>query len=190
MVEGSLRDRPDYGEVIRVVDAMADKKASHLMCLLAALALPITRTAALSKEREVRVDLKSLPDSIKSSVKPYVIEQGYLAESQDGDSILRVRKEQDPDGAVEYTMTAKNYPTYSEAETEIDQPIYDGLRGVVKKVERKQRYKWNGWDIDVITEGNRAGRIVAEFELPEDEVSVAIPDELKSVMVTGGKDGR
>ena len=131
-------------------------------------------------------DLKSLPKEISETVMPLEIEQGYLAESEDGDTMVRVRKTQNNDGSFSYTITAKNYPSYAEAESDIDQAIYDGLHDLLSKIERKKRYKWNGWDIDVISEGNRAGRVVAEYELPPDQITVVMPELFKSV--TGQKD--
>jgi CYTH domain-containing protein len=148
------------------------------------------RYSAVNREREVRMDLKSLPEEISSTVKPLDIEQGYLVESDDGGTMVRIRKSQGTDGVYHYTMTAKNYPSYAEAETDIDSTIYDGLSDLMSKIERKKRYQWNGWDIDVISEGNRAGRIVAEYELPDGQIRVAMPEILNSVADLGDQGSR
>ena len=78
-------------------------------------------------------------------------------------------------------MTAKDYPSYAEAETDIGGKIYDGLVDSINDMEVKDRYHWKGWDIDVITKGRRAGKIVAEYELPEDEIKVVVPPVLQNV---------
>ncbi len=181
-----LRSRPDYGEG-RLHVALSDAEIADRSRRVASyfgqylVGGHNVRYSALSKEREVRLDLQSLPKEISDTVKPLEIEQGYLAESEDGETIVRARKTQNNDGTFSYTITAKNYPSYAEAESDIDQSIFDGLRDLLSRIEVKKRYQWNGWDIDVISEGNRAGRIVAEYELPPDQISVEMPELLKSV---------
>ena len=186
-----LRSRPDYGTshfLVAMTETASTARSSRVASCFEDHIVNgrNTRYSSLSREREVRLDLKSLPKEISETVMPLEIEQGYLAESEDGDTMVRVRKTQNNDGSFSYTITAKNYPSYAEAESDIDQAIYDGLHDLISKIERKKRYKWNGWDIDVISEGNRAGRVVAEYELPPDQITVVMPELFKSV--TGQKD--
>lgn len=192
---GSLRNNRDYGEegnhiAYSLLSSACEERALKKMAAINSYLLGSgnIRYAALSKEREVRMPLKSLPDSVKSGAESIEhIEQGYLVEADGGDTIVRARMSQVGEAPATYTMTAKNYPTYSEAETDINKEIFEGLADVLNKVEVKDRYHWNGWDIDVITEGNRAGQIVAEYELPENEVKVVVPAELQEVAAAGGK---
>ena len=143
------------------------------------------RYSSVNRDREVIMNLKSLPEEISGAMAPLDIEQGFLAESEDGDTVVIAKRSQGTDGNFIYTLTAKNYPSYSAAETTIDASVYDGLAELLNKIERKKRYQWNGWDIDVISEGDRAGRIVAEYILPPNEIHVVIPDLLKSVADLG-----
>jgi CYTH domain-containing protein len=143
---------------------------------------PRMRVAALNKEREARLDLTAVPADALENVVPSEIEQGILVESEDRDTMVRVRKESAPGGTVRYTITAKHYPSFSEAETVISPDIFEGLRGLVMDIERKKRYRWNGWDIDDIETGRRGGRVVAEFEFPEGTTNMIIPDEIRSLM--------
>lgn len=196
MVDGTanqlLRNRRDYGDSanhMSAADSEVDAKYEVVSSLVAKLFSDKhkLRTAALAKEREVRMDLRELPAEILNTVKPQEIEQGFLVESENRETNVRVRKTVEPDGTAHYSMTAKNYPSYSEAETDIDQGIYDGFKDTLKRAEVKKRYKWNGWDIDVITSGDRAGRVVAEYELPATETSIEVPEILRAVANQGAK---
>ena len=144
------------------------------------------KRAALAKEFEARYDLTEVPHSIRDSAQAIIeIKQGTVASSSDGTFMVRVRMSTEKGKDPEYTMTAKCYPTSDEAETEISKEIFEGFYPSLSRREVKTRYVWNGWDIDDIADGDRAGRKVAEFE-HDGNSKVEIPAELSSVLKQGG----
>ena len=142
-----------------------------------------TKSAAVEEEREIRLRLGSLPESVIDSPEcvSYLISQAFIAVGQD-DTDVRIRKESKiVDGVAYgtcYTMTAKNRPKYQEAETEITKEIFDGLwKNCTKKEMVKVRYKYRGWDIDEILEGDSKGQIWAEFEYDKNVRSIEVPSD-------------
>ena len=142
----------------------------------------LNKRAGLAKEYEARYDLKEVPQAIRDSAQAVIeIKQGTVASSADGTVMVRVRMSSDGGQAPEYTMTAKCYPTSDEAETEISKDIFDGFYPSLARREEKVRYRWNGWDIDEISGGDRAGKVVAEFE-HDGKTKVEVPPELSAVL--------
>jgi len=121
--------------------------------------------------------LKRFQKKFRIEGKQELIEQAFIAKADGTD--VRVRKTtimgEDGDPESSYTMTAKHRPMNQEAETEISPEIYEGLIPVFTSVMAKTRYKWKGWDVDDIHEGNDIGKIVAEYEYGEEDKTVAVP---------------
>lgn len=133
------------------------------------------KEAKVSSEREVRVELEGLPPQVKEESTLVKIYQGKLEELPDG--YIRVRRETTDDGVNSYTFTRKTFSKNTEDTTEITENIFTRMMGTIAfDKQDKVRYKWNGWDIDVMDGGTK---FVAEYELPDGVYSVDVPGILK-----------
>lgn len=180
-----LRACRDYSERLA---AMSEAAIRSVLVELGSAVASMRRTAGLAKEYEARFDLTEVPDAVKDSASSVIdIRQGTVASSEDRTVMVRVRSSSERGKGTEYTMTAKCYPTSDEAETEISKDIFDGLYPSLSRKEVKTRYVWNGWDIDDISEGDRAGKVVAEFE-HDGSSEVEVPAELRVVLKRAGGD--
>jgi hypothetical protein len=125
-----------------------------------------SKVAATTEEREVRCALKELPEAVKQEGEKIVIEQGKLDEEPG--TYTRVRRET-PGGC---TFTKKVFKDFSEDNITISEQLFEKLFKTVSfSNQTKTRYKWKGWDIDVMEDG----KVVAEYELPSGSNSVKIP---------------
>ena len=123
------------------------------------------KTAAISTEREVRAELESLPDEVKKDGKQVRIIQSKLDEFPNG--YVRVRREE-PGGCY---ITRKDFDKNQEDTIDISRALCDKLVGTGYSPQDKMRYKWKGWDIDVLEDG----KVIAEFELQGDDTQVDVP---------------
>jgi hypothetical protein len=127
------------------------------------------KKADLGEEKEIRILLSNLPKSVLSddSTEKTSIHQGFICVGEGGTDV-RIRKEVSSDGKETFTMTAKCRPENHEAETEISKEIFENLWPKAKGRVFKDRYRWNGFDIDDISEGENkgqaAGEVWAEYE--------------------------
>jgi len=124
------------------------------------------RPAAVEEEREVRCSLKELPPEVKKSGEKITIEQGKLDEKPG--TYTRVRRET----PGKCSFTKKIFKDFSEDNIEISEDLFEKLyNNITFSNQKKTRYKWKGWDIDVMEDG----KVVAEYELPKGYDSVSIP---------------
>lgn len=128
------------------------------------------KTAKLEVEREVRIELEEFPKEIEDDVGFYEIRQCKLEEWDGG--YIRVRQTY-PDKVC--TFTSKDFTKNLEDTIEIPEDLYVPLFEMGFDPQKKIRYTWGGWEIDVMEDG----RVVAEFELPKDQVEVSVPDFFK-----------
>ncbi len=121
-------------------------------------AIAKAKNEMLTREREKRVELKSMPPETEG-VKPSNIKQGFIKEiRKDNHPFVDVRI-RNQNGR--YTMTAKHRPNLQEATTKISKEMFESLWTKTTSKQVKERYHLtSGWIVDNI----RGGRIVAEFE--------------------------
>lgn len=135
------------------------------------------RTAKVSDEREVRIELEELPAQVEKEGTKINILQGKLDEFPGG--YVRVRKET-PGG---YTLTRKVFNEHNEDTMDISEKLFTRLFKSTFDQQDKERIKWNGWDIDLIDGGKK---IVAEFEMPEGQKHVDVPSIFKMTKTLEG----
>lgn len=149
------------------------QKALSLFANKLASSMRLRKTAAVSIEREVRVELSSLPAIVKQEGSSLRIIQCILEEFSGG--YTRVRKEV-PGG---FTFTKKVFADHTEDNVEISEELFEKIFKLGKKPQDKTRTIWRGWDIDVMEDG----RVVAEFEMAPDQTQVIVPPEFTVVKV-------
>jgi hypothetical protein len=125
----------------------------------------LNRIAEVSTEREVRAELSSLPDQVREEGAKVHIVQAKLDEFPGG--YVRVRSEE-PGG---YYIDRKNFSKNTEDRIDISKKLFEKLINNGSSPQDKIRYKWNGWDVDVMDDG----RVVAEFELQGEDSKVDVP---------------
>jgi hypothetical protein len=134
-------------------------------------------SGSLHKEKEKRIDLKSLPLECKD-IKPIEIKQGILKEVKSNDKVIayaRVRSKKDPGSKPKYSLGIKNFSKNEEAEAEISKETFDVFYPKnVEKPQVKDRYKMsNGWTVDKKQDGS----IVAEYEYNKKDNIAAVPKD-------------
>jgi hypothetical protein len=146
-------------DVINKAIKMHSRKAS----------LRVSKTAAVQDEREVRAELHELPKEVKDEATVVTIEQTQLDKFDNG--YVRVRKET-PGG---YTFTSKDFSKNEEDTINISEKLFKKFFPLGESPQTKTRYKWKGWDIDIMADG----RVIAEFEMAPGQHSVEVPAILK-----------
>jgi len=124
-----------------------------------------TKTAKEETEREVRIELESIPDQVRKEATKLNILQNILEKFPGG--YVRVRKE--TPGIC--TMTRKNFENHIEDNIEISEDLFNKLLPLGTSKQDKTRLKWNGWDIDELD----GGKIVAEYEMEDGQSQVTVP---------------
>lgn len=127
-------------------------------------------------EREVRIKIKELPSEVEKNSSKVRIIQCMLEEFPGG--YIRVRKE--IPGKCYFTK--KIFNKNIEDSIEISEDIFSKIFKLGYKEQDKNRFLWNGWDIDVLENGE----IVAEFELGENQSKVDVPEIFSIVKVLEG----
>ena len=130
-----------------------------------------------STEKEIRVPLKSVPEEVKNTATRILrITQAFINKNKD-ESDVRIRKTKyilspNAQEEYEYSLTAKHRPQELESEMEIPKVMFDSLWSNSFSRQKKLRYCWQGWDIDVFEDGG----VVAEFEYDNEADIPSIPD--------------
>lgn len=118
-------------------------------------------------EREVRIELNSLPHEVQAEGSPPTrIQQNILEKFPGG--YVRVRKE--TPGVC--TFTRKDFETHVEDNIEISEEMFNKLFPLGTSKQDKVRYQWNGWDIDLLEDG----KILAEYEMKDGQDRVGVPE--------------
>jgi CYTH domain-containing protein len=128
------------------------------------------RLAQVHREVEAHVELEELPPEAKDGSR---ILQGFIAEVRKGDKPFCDVRIRNQDGQC--TLTAKFRPLHQEAEMKISKEMFDALWPDVEKVEKKTRYRIDGWDVDELDDG----RIFAEYEFKDGEKKIEVPEHWK-----------
>lgn len=133
---------------------------------------------AIHIEREKRLSLSVAPEEIKG-IEPAIIKQGILKEAKDEDDVVayaRIRMKQEPGEDPKYSLGVKHFKRKEESETEISKQMFDAFYpdNLIKPQSKKRYHLSNGWDIDVIDDGE----IRAEYEHDKGE-KIEIPKDWK-----------
>lgn len=137
------------------------------------------KIAAVQVEREVRCELEELPEEVREEADTVTIDQTQLDKNPNG--YVRVRKETVTGKGrgitehSEYTFTSKDFSKNLEDTIPISEDLFHRIYTLGKSPQKKTRYRWNGWDIDVMEDG----RVVAEYEMADDQTSVKVPSFFK-----------
>lgn len=133
----------------------------------------------LTQEKEKRVELEVLPQECKDA-KYTDIKQGFIREVRlDNHPFcdVRIRKETNQKGKVEYTLTAKYRPKNEESTVHISEDTFNTLWPRTASKQEKRRYKLNNsWTVDDIKTDKR---IVAEYETSGSINKVTMPMQFK-----------
>lgn len=138
----------------------------------------MSRLAALTTERELRVQLKKVPEEFLEASST-IIEQGFILKDGDtADTRIRRRYVEGREDEAEYTLTTKYRPLEQEAETVISKEMYESLSKSILEGSfmKKTRYCKDGWEIDDISEGPHKGEIWAEYEYESTSDLPKIPE--------------
>jgi hypothetical protein len=163
-------------------EILAKQAVQMFSTKMGAITPHLSKTAAVSIEREVRVELVSLPAIVKQEGSSLSILQSILEEFPGG--YIRVRKEV-PGG---FTFTKKVFKEHTEDNIKISEELFEKMFKLGKKPQDKTRVVWRGWDIDIMQDG----RVVAEFVMSLGQTQVTVPSEfvvakvLKPTVQAGG----
>lgn len=133
------------------------------------------KVAKEETEREVRIEIKELPQQVKDEAEELNILQAKMEEFPGG--YTRIRKET-PGGC---TFTRKSFDDSIEDNIEISEDLFNKLMktSVPYSKQDKKRLIWKGWDIDTLEDGT----VLAEYELPNGEDTVEVPEVFEIVKV-------
>lgn len=148
--------------------------------LVGALMSVNAKIANVVTEKEIRIKLDAVPLEVQNDKATEIVRitQGFIAEL-DGGCDVRVRSSVSADGKAEYSMACKYRPLFQEAEMEISEEMFSSLITYAIKSQTKDRYKWEGWDIDVIDKESGL-EVWAEFELNPNGGFPVIPESFKT----------
>jgi hypothetical protein len=133
------------------------------------------KISAVQVEREVRCELEELPAVVMEEADKVIIDQTQLDKNPNG--YVRVRKEtvrgkgRGISEYSEYTFTSKDFSKNLEDTIPISEDLFHRIYALGKSPQKKTRYRWKGWDIDAMEDG----RVVAEYEMADDQTSVKVP---------------